>query len=157
LKEKEKKQKNKTKKTKREKRIKTLAIWRDLRLGSIVFRFLFSFFLTFVSFFSFLLFFFFLFLFFLLLSSHRQTTTALNPITYTHLYHGEWFDGRLVDPGWDKPGANTSAWTPAVAATFVNTDGGPTVDAAHALGQLSLHALPPIAITSSIVKKSINQ
>ena len=31
-------------------------------------------------------------------------TTAGNPMVYSHLYHGEVFDARMVQAGWDEPG-----------------------------------------------------
>ena len=45
-------------------------------------------------------------------------TTIANPTRYTHLYHGEIFDARLEDTGWDTPASaaqTATAWHPAVA------------------------------------------
>lgn len=55
------------------------------------------------------------------------------PITYSSIYGGEDFDARLVQPGWDEPGFNDSAWS---AASVVAGPGG-------ALRGLSC-AAPPI-------------
>ncbi|MDR3193394.1 MAG: glycoside hydrolase family 78 protein, partial [Treponema sp.] len=37
---------------------------------------------------------------------------AAAPLTYAELYHGEIWDARLEQPGWDKPGFSGPAWKP---------------------------------------------
>ena len=52
------------------------------------------------------------------LPGHGWTgTTTHNPVTYSHIYHGEKRDDRLLQPGWDEPGfgAATQGWEPAEA------------------------------------------
>ncbi|WP_010261869.1 alpha-L-rhamnosidase [Treponema primitia] len=34
------------------------------------------------------------------------------PVTYSELYHGEHYDARLEQPGWDKPGFADGSWKP---------------------------------------------
>ncbi len=38
-----------------------------------------------------------------------KSTTA--PVTYTEIYHGERFDGRIEKTGWDKPGFTDTNWS----------------------------------------------
>ncbi|MFH0761411.1 MAG: glycoside hydrolase family 78 protein [Bacteroidota bacterium] len=40
-------------------------------------------------------------------------TTAVGPITSTSIYHGEWYDARLENKGWEKAGFNDAAWNGA--------------------------------------------
>eukprot|EP01051_Picozoa_sp_SAG22_P004325 SAG22_NODE_229_length_14598_cov_13.257052_6_plen_980_part_00 len=69
-----------------------------------------------------------------------HATTAGNPVFYTHLYHGEQYDARRDQPGWDTPEFQPSAalYTPVVA-----------YPKAADLGPLSLFTTPPIRITES--------
>ena len=62
-------------------------------------------------------------------------TTAGNAITYTHIYHGEKKDERLLQPGWDSGGFDAAAngWLPATAWPK-----------ARNLGLLTLHEMPAI-------------
>lgn len=39
-----------------------------------------------------------------------------SPLTFCHIYAGEDFDARLVQPGWDAPGFNADAWQPVTRA-----------------------------------------
>jgi len=39
-----------------------------------------------------------------------QWRSTPGPITFSHIYGGEDFDARLVQPGWDKPGFDDSKW-----------------------------------------------
>ncbi len=50
-----------------------------------------------------------------------QWRTAPGPITFSHIYGGEDFDARLVQPGWDKPYFDDAKWEPALV---VNGPGG---------------------------------
>jgi len=44
-------------------------------------------------------------------------TTSPSPITFDDLRSGEYYDARLEQPGWDKPGFDASAWTNAKKLT----------------------------------------
>lgn len=69
-------------------------------------------------------------------------TTIANPTRYTHLYHGEIFDARLEQPGWDAPrtAANTpTGWQPAT--TYSNPEN-------TRLYALSLHKFPPMGVAA---------
>eukprot|EP01052_Picozoa_sp_SAG31_P025693 SAG31_NODE_2268_length_6049_cov_1.979835_4_plen_500_part_00 len=73
-------------------------------------------------------------------SDSWRATTAGNPVFYTHLYHGEQYDARREQVGWDTPDFEPSAplWSPAVIYAK-----------AQDLGPLSLFTTPPIRITES--------
>lgn len=46
-------------------------------------------------------------------TSNPQWLAAPSPITFNHLYHGETFDARLEQPGWNAPGFTPNAqWSP---------------------------------------------
>ncbi len=51
------------------------------------------------------------------------------PITYSNIFGGEDFDARRVPAGWDSPGFDDSAWTPAVTTAG---PGGTLRGASHA-------------------------
>ncbi len=69
-----------------------------------------------------------------------MATTANNPVTYSHLYHGEIYDARLEEDGWDKPGFKAArGWAKAVAYP----------GAAAQFGELSLAQYPSVAIAES--------
>lgn len=78
-----------------------------------------------------------------------EGTTAHNPVTYTHIYHGEKRDDRLWQPGWSSPGFATgtpgyrSVWRPASRWLHAST-----------LGTLTLHAMPSIGPSSSLLPLS---
>ena len=75
-----------------------------------------------------------------------EATTAGNPIQYSHLYHGEQYDGRV-----------TGTWTPAVIATFDTGDVNfqQPVNASMALGELDLLAMPPLIVNREYVPSNI--
>ena len=81
-------------------------------------------------------------------------TTTENPTRYTHLYHGEIFDARLEQPGWDTFAAAaavaaavdttqtvTAVWQPAVA--YPNPE-------KSRLDMLSLHKFPPMGVAAVV-------
>ena len=74
-------------------------------------------------------------------------TTVANPTRYTHLYHGEIFDARLEQPGWDTfaTAADTAqtatVWQPAIA--YPNPE-------KSRLDVLSLHKFPPIGVAAVV-------
>jgi len=76
-------------------------------------------------------------------------TTALNPIRYTHLYHGEIVDARLGTPDWDTPASSPTigpdAWQPAQAYA----------GASELASQFSLLRAPPIAATDEIAPTNV--
>ena len=41
---------------------------------------------------------------------------STSPITASGIYHGEDYDARLAQPGWDRPGFDAAAWSAAAAA-----------------------------------------
>lgn len=46
--------------------------------------------------------------------SDEQWLTAPGPITYSQVYGGEYFDARLLAPGWNRADFNAAAWSPAI-------------------------------------------
>ncbi|MBI4165416.1 MAG: family 78 glycoside hydrolase catalytic domain, partial [Acidobacteria bacterium] len=48
--------------------------------------------------------------------SDSNWKTSPGPITYNDFCHGETYDARLEQPGWDKPGFNDSSWENASPA-----------------------------------------
>jgi alpha-L-rhamnosidase len=64
-------------------------------------------------------------------------TTSAGPITYNDLSHGEIYDARLEQPGWNAPGFDAAAWTVAEPVT------GPR-------GRLVATTLPPERVTASL-------
>ena len=73
-------------------------------------------------------------------SSAWMVTTEGNPVHYTHLYHGEQYDARREQPGWDTAAFTPSSplWTTAISYSK-----------AADIGPLSLFTTPPIRITES--------
>ena len=78
-----------------------------------------------------------------------QATTAANPIRYSHLYHGEQYDGRVTD--------TPSQWSAAVAATFNTGEGAGAVPADRALGQPVLLTMPPLEVSRTYTPVSIKR
>ena len=77
-------------------------------------------------------------------------TTTHNPVTYSHIYHGEKRDDRLLQPGWDEPGfgAAPQGWEPAEAWPMAGN-----------LGSLDLHEMPPIgpaAVLQPVSRKPLD-
>ena len=75
-------------------------------------------------------------------------TTVANPTRYTHLYHGEIFDARLEQSGWDAPATNggstaqtAAAWQPAII--YANPE-------RSRLDVLSLHTFPPMGVAAVV-------
>jgi hypothetical protein len=75
-------------------------------------------------------------------------TNELNPIRYTHLYHGETVDGTIGDRAWDTPEVTPTvgpaAWQPAQPYPL-----------ASQLGPPSLLTAPPIAATDALSAVSV--
>ena len=78
-----------------------------------------------------------------------EATTAANPIRYSHLYHGEQFDGRVVD----RP----DQWSPAREAVFDTGEGGGAVSAGKALGSPVLLTMPPLEASEKYTPVSVKR
>ena len=78
-------------------------------------------------------------------------TTVLNPIRYTHLYHGEIVDGRIGDLSWDtpsyRPPMGADAWQPA----------SPYANASRLATAFTLLGAPPMAATDTYVSRSVTR
>ena len=68
-----------------------------------------------------------------------EATTAANPIRYSHLYHGEQYDGRVAD--------SPAQWRPATASTFNTGEAGGSVAADKALGKPVLLTMPALEVS----------
>ena len=53
--------------------------------------------------------------------TNQYWTISPGPITVSHMYAGEDYDGRMEAKGWDSPGFNDSTW---IAATVLDGPGG---------------------------------
>jgi hypothetical protein len=74
------------------------------------------------------------------ISSDSQWLTTPGPITYSHVYGGEYYDARLLPAGWSQAGlTNISGWS---AASVTTGPGGVL------RGQS--HAAPPIVVTQTL-------
>ena len=80
---------------------------------------------------------------------HWEATTAANPIRYSHLYHGEQYDGRVVD--------SPDQWSPAREAVFDTGEGGGPVSAAKALGPPALLTMPPLEVSQRYTPVSVKR
>lgn len=68
---------------------------------------------------------------------------APGPVTFAHVYGGEDYDARRAAPGWDRPGFDDSAWSPALV---VPGPGGVLRGFSHAAPTLTTHEnLVPVA------------
>ena len=56
-----------------------------------------------------------------IIGTDQNWRVAAGPITFSSIYGGEDFDGRRVQPGWNRPDFNDSQWLPA---EIVNGPGG---------------------------------
>ena len=78
-----------------------------------------------------------------------QGTTAANPMVYSHLYHGEVFDARLVQAGWDEPGFEEASaakgWGAVKAYNTTTAYEGPTQPGLA----MSLHEMPTMGVGES--------
>ena len=78
-----------------------------------------------------------------------RATTAANPIRYSHLYHGEQYDGRVSD--------SPAHWRPAVAAAFDTGEGTAPVAADKALGPPVLLTMPPLEVSQEYTPVSVKR
>ena len=85
-------------------------------------------------------------------------TVAANPMVYTHLYHGEVYDGRMLAgiAGWNEAGfrpKQAADWFPAKPYKVTTAYEGPTQPGLV----MSLHTMPPMGVgerrTAVSVKK----
>ena len=87
-----------------------------------------------------------------------MATTTNNPIRYAHLYHGTVVDGRLDTHSHTQthlplpPG-----YSPAKPASFVMEAGRPPVNASRALGDMTLHVMPPMDVTEKRAPISVER
>ncbi len=75
-----------------------------------------------------------------LVEIHSDTAwkTARGPIVEDSIYHGETYDARLEQPGWDEPGFDDRGWKPAQKAKAPG-------------GVLSAQLMPAIKVVDTIV------
>jgi hypothetical protein len=79
-----------------------------------------------------------------------KATTAANPIRYSHLYHGEQFDGRVID--------TPAQWEPAKSAVFDTGEGsGGDAPASRALGKPALLTMPPLEVSQRYTPVSVKR
>jgi hypothetical protein len=71
--------------------------------------------------------------------SDTQWRTTNGPITYSHVYGGEYYDARLLSSSWNRAGYNASGWA---AAVITNGPGG--------ILRGQSHAAPPIVATQTL-------
>jgi hypothetical protein len=80
------------------------------------------------------------------------------PITYSHVYGGEFYDARLWPTGWNEAGFNTSGWS---VATVTNGPGGTLRGAAYAAPPIvAMQTLQPIqtnVLSSSTIVYDLGQ
>jgi alpha-L-rhamnosidase len=69
--------------------------------------------------------------------SGAEWKTSSGPITYNDLFHGEVYDARLEQPGWDQPGFNDATWE---NVSVVNEPSG----------SLTAQQLPPTRIVETL-------
>ena len=83
-----------------------------------------------------------------------SATTAANPMTYSHLYHGETFDGSMVEPGWDSdPSFKLSPMWHAATSYAANS----TAYEGPRNGELSLMTMPPMGAAEERAAVSIKK
>jgi hypothetical protein len=73
------------------------------------------------------------------IASDGNWLATTGPITYSHVYGGEYYDARLLPAGWNQAGLNTSSWS---AARTTSGPGGVL------RGQS--YAAPPIVVTQTL-------
>ena len=78
-----------------------------------------------------------------LLLCRHTTCTPRGQVFYTHLFHGEMYDARREQPGWDG-GPKAADFTPSAPLW---SKAVPYAAAAATLGDLSLFTTPPIVCT----------
>jgi alpha-L-rhamnosidase len=71
---------------------------------------------------------------------------AFGPVLYSEIYHGETYDARLEQPGWDKPGFTESSWKPVYVEStdtgILRPQDGPSVKEQEFLKPVSLFTTP---------------
>lgn len=76
--------------------------------------------------------------------SDSSWKTAAGPITYNDLVHGETYDARLEQPGWNQPGFNDASWESASLAEPPS-------------GRLTAQLLAPSRVVETLAPKRIIQ
>lgn len=78
--------------------------------------------------------------------SDESWKTSEGPILYSELYHGETYDARREQPGWDAPGFNDTDWRPAQSLDqdvgILAAQDGPAVKRQETLPAISLFTTP---------------
>ncbi|MCX8053696.1 MAG: glycoside hydrolase family 78 protein [Armatimonadetes bacterium] len=69
---------------------------------------------------------------------------APSPIIENSIYHGETYDARLEQPGWNKPGFDDSSWSLVTKLDEVSA-------------QLSVQTIQPIKVVQTLKPKSVNE
>jgi alpha-L-rhamnosidase len=77
-------------------------------------------------------------------ASDRQWRTRPGPILFSSIYGGEDVDGRLDQPGWNRPGASDEGWAPVVAVQ------GPG-------GRLRAQGVPPIVVAETLNVRAVTR
>ncbi|MDR2177051.1 MAG: glycoside hydrolase family 78 protein [Treponema sp.] len=71
---------------------------------------------------------------------------APGPVVYSEIYHGETYDARLEQPGWDRPGFTGTGWKPAAVESsdtgILRPQDGPPVKEQERLKPLSFFTTP---------------
>jgi alpha-L-rhamnosidase len=74
----------------------------------------------------------------------KSWKTAASPIVFNNIYSGEYYDARLEQTGWNKPGFDYSKWKNAIQCL-------------PAAGKLTAQMMPPVRITSEIKPISVKK
>jgi alpha-L-rhamnosidase len=78
--------------------------------------------------------------------SDESWKTSEGPILYSELYHGETYDARREQPGWDAPGFNDTDWRPAQSRDqdigILAAQDGPAVKRQETIAAVSLFTTP---------------
>jgi len=78
------------------------------------------------------------------IASDETWKTCDSAITFSSIYSGESYDARREQPGWDRPGFDDGAWTPAIV-----------VDAPK--GKLTAQAMHPIRLDRTLRPVSVRE
>ncbi|HUV04468.1 MAG TPA: family 78 glycoside hydrolase catalytic domain [Armatimonadota bacterium] len=78
------------------------------------------------------------------ITTNRDWKHSLGPILDNSIYHGETYDARLQQPGWDSPGFDDSKWQPAL-------EGYPPTE------KLSAQMIQPIRVVETIKPRKLRR
>lgn len=74
-----------------------------------------------------------------IIGTDERWRVASGPITFSSIYGGEDFDGRLLQAGWDKPGFDDSKWTAAKVLGNAGAELRGISGAAPAIREFEIH------------------